>query len=537
MQRLYKRKFSSGVAWSHEQARELALLSRSINRQLGLLIDRKGKVEMVIVGQATSIFIPELPANNDKHLRGLRLLHTYLGDQEITQEDLLDMLFLRLDAVLTLNVKDTGEPTSWQAAWLNPEKFSDKGRYLIQNKRAWHDNTFDISEITNHIEKELDSNLQNLQEMNPEKRSLLISVSTEGNTIQERNLEELAELVRSAGLEVCGRLIQRVSHPNPRFILGKGKLAELEIMALEKNANILIFDGELLPAQLHNLADITERKVLDRTQIILDIFAQHAVSRAGKLQVELAQLAYIQPRLAGKNRAMDRLAGGIGGRGPGETKLEMDRRRTRQRMSFLQHQLTILRKQRELARTRRARNQIPVVALVGYTNAGKSSLLNKLTKSQTIAEDKLFATLDPATRRLRFPQEREIILSDTVGFIRNLPDELTDAFQATLEELASADLLIHVADSSHPEVQRQIESVDNILEKLSLNKIPKILVLNKIDKAQPNHIYRYPGSLSVSARTGNGLDTLLAKIERHLFISKISDNLENNLQDNENEKD
>ena len=321
-------------------------------------------------------------------------------------------------------------------------------------------------------------------------------------------------------------MVQRVAQVNPKFILGKGKMAELEVLALEGRAGTLVFDGELSPAQLHNLADITERKVLDRTQLILDIFAQHAVTRAGKLQVELAQLRYTQPRLTGKNRAMDRLMGGIGGRGPGETKLETDRRRSRERMARLRKELDQLRRQRAFTRSRRARRGIPMAALVGYTNAGKSTLLNNLTRSEVLAENKLFATLDPTTRRLRFPAEREIILADTVGFIRNLPKELMDAFRATLEELESADLLVHVADASHPDLLQQITSVETILEELELQHMPRILLLNKWDlldvPARAELADAFPHAIPISARTGDGLKRLLEVLENMLLSTQQS---------------
>ncbi len=292
------------------------------------------------------------------------------------------------------------------------------------------------------------------------------------------------------------------------------------VHALQGHASVLVFDGELSPAQLHNLADITERKVLDRTQLILDIFAQHAVSSAGKLQVESAQLKYTQPRLVGKNRAMDRLMGGIGGRGPGETKLETDRRRVRDRIAKIKKNLDELRKQRAFTRERRSRQAIPIVAIVGYTNAGKSTLLNTLTRSEVIAEDKLFATLDPTTRRLRFPKEQEVILADTVGFIRNLPKELKEAFQATLEELEAAHVLLHVADASHLSLEQHLASVEDVLIDMNLGDIPRILVLNKWDMldSEEQIILRnaYPQAIAISAANRSGLDVLLEEISNIL---------------------
>ena len=316
-------------------------------------------------------------------------------------------------------------------------------------------------------------------------------------------------------------MTQRVRSMQPRHILGEEKLAELEVTALRGRASVLVFDGELAPAQLQYVAGVTERAVLDRTQLILDIFARHAVTSAGRLQVEMARLKYALPRLAGQNRTMDRLMGGIGGKGAGETKLETDRRHVRERIARIRSELDKLRKQRARNRARRGRAGLPVAALVGYTNAGKSTLLNALTGSRVLAEDKLFATLDPTTRRLRFPRERELVLADTVGFIRDLPNELKEAFRATLEELDEADLLIHVADASHPDFDRQLDSVEAILCDLKLESVPRLLVLNKIDKTPPDTLEglseRFPGAVAVSAVTGEGMASLAAAIEERLF--------------------
>lgn len=442
----------------------------------------------------------------------------------------MDLLFLRLDAIQALSVTEAGDPEKLQSAWLlPPDRYQEKKEaqseaYFVDPPRVWHLAQCDFEGIRKAFEKSEDLSSSPEKSGAGKERAFLLSVSTRPVPAQERNLDELEKLVETAGLKVGGRLAQRVNAINPSLILGKGKLAELEVEALRARAEILIFDGELSPAQLHNLADLTERKVLDRTQLILDIFAQHAVTRAGKLQVELAQLAYALPRLSGKNKALDRLMGGIGGRGPGESRLETDRRKSRARMAFLKKELENLRKQRSLTRKRRVRNGIPVVALVGYTNAGKSTLLNTLTASEVMAANKLFATLDPSTRRMRFPQAREITLADTVGFIRNLPNELKESFRATLEELSSADLLIHVADAAHEDLQQQMEAVENILEELGLQDSPCLLALNKSDQLSPETLEElkaaYPQAVFVSAQNGIGLDRLLEKMEQILFMVK-----------------
>ncbi len=522
LNRLFNRRFPAEDVYTIEQARELALLSRALGRQVGLLIDRKGRVQMVLVGEAGSILIPELPRGRtgQERLRGLRLLHTHLSPDGISQEDLMDMLFLRLDAVIALNVNPTGDPVQWQAAHLLPSGAAGKP-YHLDAPQPWDRTAAQFTATAEALEEELARRGEDAREAADAPRALLVSVAAQPRILQERNLDELAELARTAGLTVAGRMAQRVAQVNPRLILGKGKVAELEVLALQGRAGMLVFDGGLSPAQLHNLADITERKVIDRTQLILDIFAQHAVTRAGKLQVELAQLRYTQPRLVGKNRAMDRLMGGIGGRGPGETKLETDRRKSRERMARIRKELDQLRRQRAFTRARRSRQGIPLAALVGYTNAGKSTLLNRLTRSDVLAENKLFATLDPTTRRLRFPAEREIILADTVGFIRNLPKELMDAFRATLEELEAADLLVHVADASHPDLLQQISAVETILAEMELDRVPRLLVLNKWDQlaapARAELADAFPLALPVSAKSGDGLNSLLEQLETDLL--------------------
>ena len=439
-----------------------------------------------------------------------------------------------IDFILTQNLYHADiEPKP-----LTPERPAEP--YRITEFFVWDKNPLDLSAEIDAIEEEFarlikDShsteNSKNFSQYKAKgqietfqagSRCVLVSVSKAPKAIQERNLAELTELARTAGLGVAGNLIQRVTTINPRQILSQNKLAELEVIALQGHAGIIIFDGELSPAQLQNLAELTERKVLDRTQLILDIFAQHAKTGAGKLQVEMAQLKYTQPRLVGKNRAMDRLMGGIGGRGPGETKLETDRRRVRDRIAKIKIELENLKKQRQANRAKRSRCNLPVAALVGYTNAGKSTLLNKLTKSEVIAENKLFATLDPTTKRLRFPEEHEIVLADTVGFIRDLPKELMEAFRATLEELNEANILIHVLDASHEEMEQQLESVEKILEELKLADVPRVLLLNKWDNLPKENqellLERFSDAFPVSALTGFGLAEASAHIEKTLFI-------------------
>lgn len=532
--RLGQRRYSPAGGYSAEQARELAALSRLLSRQIGLIIDRQGRVELIIVGDASSILIPELPRarTGAGRLRGLRLLHTHLTPDGLSHEDLMDLLFLRLDGIGVLTVDEFGAPQRFQSAHLLPagledgaEAGSSEDACRVAPLVPWDRVETDFAAEAEALEEEWSRLRDGASTASGGTRAVLVSVSSAPRPVQEAFLDELAELARTAGVEVTGRLIQRVAGVNPRQILGQTKLAELEVLALRGQASLVVFDGELAPAQLHNLTELTERKVLDRTQLILDIFAQHATTRAGKLQVELAQLKYTLPRLAGRNagksRAMDRLMGGIGGRGPGETKLETNRRRIRERMTRIRKELDNLRRQRANTRARRERQGLPAAALVGYTNAGKSTLLNALTRSDVLSENRLFATLDPTTRRLRFPRERELVLADTVGFIRNLPKELVEAFRATLEELESASLLLHVADASHPEFDRQMESVESILADLDLSGIPRLLILNKWDAADADTraalLAAFPDALPVSALTGAGLDHFSRELEKRLF--------------------
>ena len=528
LNRLGQRRYAPQGGYSPEQARELAALSRLLSRQIGLALDRQGRVSMVIVGDASSILIPELPhvRTGAGRLRGLRLLHTHLGPDGLSHEDLMDLLFLRLDSVSVLTVDEWGMPGMFQNAHLMPPApgQEDSG-YAVGDMLSWDRVDIDFTRQAETLEEEfgrvLDDAVSTGEEEEGE-RAVLVSVSLEPRAVQERHLAELAELARTAGVKVTGSMIQRVAAIHPRYILGRSKLAELEVLALQGQASVVIFDGELSPAQLNSLSELTERRVMDRTQLILDIFARHAVTKAGKLQVEMAQLQYSLPRLAGKHRSMDRLAGGIfGNKGRGETKLELERRRIRERITRIRKDLEELRRQRFHTRARRARQGLPLAALVGYTNAGKSTLLNALTKADVLAENKLFATLDPTTRRLRFPRERELVLADTVGFIRSLPRELMEAFRATLEELEAADLLIHVVDASHPERDQQMESVERILAEMGLQRIPRVTLLNKWDAGPVNDRVPLrldrPDAIPVSALTGTGLQKAAAAIERQMF--------------------
>ncbi|UJX43160.1 GTPase HflX [Desulfovibrio sp. JY] len=525
LERLGTRRYPSVGGYTPDQARELAAIAYGIGRQVGLLLDRKGRPALILVGTPKGILIPELDRARlgAGRLRGLRLLHVHLTEEGLTEEDLTDMLFLRLDSVAALTVNQLAQPVKLHIAHLLPPGAGD-APYDILPPLPFDKVEEDFNALATALEEELAREGGKLAAPGTapsgREKAVLVSVASSPRPVQEASLDELAALADTAGLDVAETVVQRVATVNPKFILGKGKLAEIEVAALRYGASLLVFDGELSPSQIRNLTEVTQLRVIDRTQLILDIFAQHAATRSGKLQVEMAQLKYLQPRLVRQDRAMSRLMGGIGGRGPGETKLEVDRRRIRERIGRIKDELKNLRKRRAAARAGRARAGLPVVSLVGYTNAGKSTLLNTLTGSAVLAENRLFATLDPTSRRLRFPCDREIILTDTVGFIRELPKELKEAFRATLEELEAADLLVAVADASHPEVENQATAVAEILREMGLADIPRIFVLNKWD-AVPDDLKTtlkncFPEAITVSARSREGLgdltDAILSKV-------------------------
>ena len=360
---------------------------------------------------------------------------------------------------------------------------------------------------------------QQLQSTDSGQRAILVEITLSDRKRAPR-LAELERLAETAGLCVVDTVLQNRAKLDGRTCIGRGKLQQLIIRSMHLNVEVLIFDRELSPSQLRNIATTTELNVLDRTQLILDIFAQHAQTREGKLQVELAQLRYRMPRLKLMPTAMSRLTGGIGGRGPGETKLEINKRRAQERLTRLERELSKRKKARSTRRSQRSRSRIPIVSIVGYTNAGKSTLLNRLTRSEVLAENKLFATLDTTTRRFRFPMEREIIVTDTVGFIENLPSTLIEAFRSTLEELEEADLLLHVLDASDPNFIAHEKAVHEVLEHLKLTDTPVMKVWNKMDLLDAQSMDERThdeGGHAVSAVSGAGCDELLDRIEAALF--------------------
>ncbi len=541
LERLYRRRVPPDRVTSPELARALTETSAAIGRQVGTLINRRGQIEFVIVGDAGKLTLPDVGRQRAGlgRLRGLRLVHTHLRGEPLTHDDLVDLAMLRLDLVAAVGVEEGGLPGLVHLAHVVP----DRPDRPIDDRPLWqtlapvrvHDLDLDFQELVTSLEAERARSAGLRAAAGGKNRAVLVSVAAGSRREAEEALEELKELARTAGVTVLDAILQTRKRQDPRTLIGRGKLEELNLRCLQVGAELIVFAQDLSPAQLNTIAEATELKVLDRAQLILDIFAQRAKSRDGKIQVELAQLRYRLPRLRGKGDAMSRLAGGIGGRGPGETKLEEDRRRLRERIHRLERELEAIAVSRSMRRKQRGRRGLPVVSIVGYTNAGKSTLLSALTGTPAYADDRLFATLDPASRRLRFPRDREVIITDTVGFIRDLPADLTAAFRATLEELEGADLLLHVVDVSDPRLDERMQAVDSILHELDLDRIAKLVVFNKVDRLQNGadeiaSLCRRHDGVAVSALRGDGLDRLVDAADRRLGNRALDETMGNGLE-------
>ncbi len=475
----------------------------------------------VVVGDANQLMLPDIGRlrGGAGRFRGLRLIHTHLRGEPVSADDLNDLALLRLDMVVVVQALQDGLPGAVEVAYLDPaalavaddEEIGDPFFHVrARNVQALG---LDAAATMAALEDEFARVVERARGPKDAERALVIGVRPD-----DEHFEETLELVGSAGVVIAGTVRQKRDRVHPKTVIGRGKLQELILEAMRRNAEVAIFDIDLKPAQARAFEDATGMKAIDRTQLILDIFAQRARSRDGKLQVELAQLRYSLPRLTDKDAGLSRLTGGIGGRGPGETVMEIGRRRIRDRIARLEKQVRQLSRQRDMRRRRR-QQRIPVLSIIGYTNAGKSTLLNALTQSEIEVEDRLFMTLDPTSRRLRFPREGEVIITDTVGFIAELPPDLIAAFRATLEELGDADLLLHVVDASDPAIDDRIEAVEAVLRDLELGGLPILMVLNKADQTPPEVLeglaQRYDAVI-ISALEREGLAKLILEAERRL---------------------
>jgi GTP-binding protein HflX len=514
---------------SFELAKAMCQLSLEMRRPLAVLLSRRGQVQELIVGTDLSLSPTTLSKfrAGARSLRGLRLIRTQLNDQPLSQESLTDLAYLRLDLFGVLSVTPTGAPGTLYLAHLLPPGGTGQLCSVLKSM-PFHQVTLAFDRFIEELEADMQRARGTHAIGHDGESAMLVSASCKSRVEQEERLVELTELASSAGVTVIDRMAQRTPDGHQRYLLGSGKLKEVLIQTLHKGADMVIFDQTLTPAQSRAISELTDIKVIDRTQLILDIFARRAHSREGKVQVELAQLRYVLPRLSGKGTELSRMGGGIGSRGPGETKLETDRRRIRDRITHLERELSHFARHQDQRRARRTRHRMPVLSLVGYTNAGKSTLLNVLTNSHVSAQDRVFETLDTTRRRLRFPKDRDVIVTDTVGFIRDLPEELLGAFRTTLEELREADLLVHVVDASAADVDVQISAVEKILQALNLDTLPRTLVFNKCDRV-PHHeaelLCRRYHAIGVSALQAETLQPLLGHLERELALSVPADHL------------
>ncbi|MBI3582149.1 MAG: GTPase HflX [Nitrospinae bacterium] len=485
---------------------------------MALLIDRKGRITRVVVGDDHGIVIPNLGQHRvaEKRLAGVRCVHTHLKGEPLTRDDLNDLLLLRLDAMASAEVRPDGTAGKITLAYITAG--AEDSHSLFGPAPLAQANEF-FAGLVEGVEADLRRTVVS-RKVKEGESALLIHVSNLPRRAAEYSLDELAALAGSAGIRAADRVIQRRGAPDPKYLMGRGKLQEFMIKALSLGVDLVIFDTELSPGQIKAISDFTDMDVLDRTQLIIGIFQKRATSRDGKVRVQLAQMKYLLPRLGAKESALSRIRGGIGLRGPGETAAEVQRRHLQARITAFERELKRLKERRAQKRKERTRSEVRSVSIVGYTNAGKSSLINRLTDSQLPVKNLLFSTLDPASRRLWLPNGRHAVISDTVGLIGNMPESLLGVFRATLEELAESHLLLHVTDASNPDFENHVRVGEKLLEDLGLGEIPRLNVFNKVELLEPDvaeNLCRLNGAVGVSAATGWGIDNLLAAMTEKLF--------------------
>lgn len=519
MESLYELSQPQEVFLSAELCDALARYTGLIGREILVYISRSGSIEEVRIGDDHTVSMPEMRlVRNIDRLCGVRCIHTHpRGSGLLSDVDMGSLSSLRLDAMAAIGVTEDGKPTTVCAAYLGAMEGDQRQTVVYGPMRAHHLPQKQLVDAIYEADAHFQASAYAVTQARPD-RAILVGIE---NSEGYDTLEELAALAETAGAQVVGRELQRRRAVDNATYIGTGKADELALTVNALEADLVVFDDELSAIQMRNLEQVLGVPIIDRTMLILDIFAMRAQSREGKLQVELAQLKYRLPRLLGMGRVLSRQgSSGVGMRGPGEKKLEIDRRRIRRRVFELEQELAEIEKQRGLRRERRVRSAVPAVALVGYTNAGKSTLLNRLSDSAVLAEDKLFATLDPVVRQIRLPSGAECLLSDTVGFINKLPHDLVRAFHSTLEEVKNASLILHVIDCTSPYWDVQMRVVEDVIAQLGAADTPRINVYNKTD-ASPEPPAMRGEAVRISARTGEGVDELLLSIEQALCRAQV----------------
>lgn len=504
---LYDVQLEPGQFMPQDLLQSLCGYSASMNREIAVYITRFGEVADVLIGRADSIDLPDLRLRRgERRLSMVRCVHTHpRATGELSDVDVSALLSMRFDAMCAVGVSEDGRPTSVQCAFLDAESEGHVRRTeLISARRLPQEEWLAEIERTDAAYRAANPATRTGRE-----RAVLVGIES------EESLDELEELAKTAGAETVLRVLQKRPKPDPVFCVGKGKAEELSLRCQAAQADVVIFDEELSGVMQKNLEETLRLKVVDRTALILDIFAARASTREGKLQVEMAQLRYRSQRLLGQGLVLSRLAGGIGTRGPGESKLEVNRRGIRERLTDLERELEQIERQRGLRRQSREKNGVPIVALVGYTNAGKSTLFNRLTGADVYVENQLFATLDSVSRPIELPHGGKVLLVDTVGFIRKLPHELVKAFRATLEEARLADVLIMVMDGADAQMEGRRRTVEEVLDSLGATEAPRVEAVNKCDLIAPD-AQSLPGALYISASTGENVEKLLLRVESEL---------------------